>query len=103
MASKLVVTDTRTNQTFDFQLTRAETRVGRAGDRSDLVLDDGQVSRVHAVVKRTQLGFGTLAILGSRGVLLLFVGLAFRSFFVGGFAAFGFQLRFYRLGRAAGS
>ena len=57
MASKLVVTDTRTDLTFDFQLTRAETRIGRAGDRSDLVLDDGQVSRVHAVVKRTANGY----------------------------------------------
>src|SRR5205085_12505747 len=53
MASKLIVTDTRTNQSFDFHLTRPETRIGRAGDRSDLVLDDGQVSRAHALVKRT--------------------------------------------------
>ncbi|HJQ25930.1 MAG TPA: adenylate/guanylate cyclase domain-containing protein [Blastocatellia bacterium] len=57
MASKLVVTDTRTNHTFDYQLTRPETRIGRAGDRSDLVLDDGQVSRVHALVRRTPNGY----------------------------------------------
>jgi adenylate cyclase len=57
MASKLIVKDTRTNHTFDYQLTRDETRIGRAGDRSDLVLDDGQVSRVHAIVKRTAGGF----------------------------------------------
>src|SRR6185369_7933034 len=57
MASKLIVKDTRTNHTFDYQLTRDETRIGRAGDRSDLVLDDGQVSRVHAIVKRTADGF----------------------------------------------
>jgi adenylate cyclase len=57
MASKLIVTDTRTNQSFDFQLTRAEIRIGRAGDRSDLVLDDGQVSRAHALIKRTANGY----------------------------------------------
>jgi adenylate cyclase len=64
MASKLIVKDTRTNHTFDYQLTRDETRIGRAGDRSDLVLDDGQVSRVHAIVKRTAKGY-TLVDLGS--------------------------------------
>ena len=57
MPSKLIVKDTRTNHTFDYQLTRDETRIGRAGDRSDLVLDDGQVSRVHAIVKRTGSGY----------------------------------------------
>src|SRR5690349_1959988 len=53
MPSKLIVKDTRTNHTFDFELTRDETRIGRAGDRSDLVLDDGQVSRTHAIIRRT--------------------------------------------------
>ena len=57
MPSKLIVKDTRTNHTFDYQLTRDETRIGRAGDRSDLVLDDGQVSRVHALVRRTGSGY----------------------------------------------
>ena len=57
MPSKLIVKDTRTNHTFDYQLTRDETRIGRAGDRSDLVLDDGQVSRVHALVKRAGSGY----------------------------------------------
>jgi adenylate cyclase len=57
MASKLIVTDTRTNQAFDFQLLRGETRIGRASDRSDIVLDDGQVSRAHAVIKRTADGY----------------------------------------------
>lgn len=64
MASKLIVKDTRTSHTFDFQLTRDETRIGRAADRADLVLDDGQVSRAHAIVKRTANGF-TLVDLGS--------------------------------------
>jgi adenylate cyclase len=57
MPSKLIVKDTRTNHTLDYQLTRDETRIGRAGDRSDLVLDDGQVSRVHAIVKHTGSGY----------------------------------------------
>ena len=57
MPSKLIVKDTRTNHTFDFELTRDETRIGRAGDRSDLVLDDGQVSRAHAAIRRTAGGY----------------------------------------------
>ncbi|MFL6215006.1 MAG: adenylate/guanylate cyclase domain-containing protein [Blastocatellia bacterium] len=57
MPSKLIVKDTRTNKTFDYELTRDEIRIGRAGDRSDLVLDDGQVSRAHAAVRRTASGY----------------------------------------------
>lgn len=57
MPSKLIVKDTRTNHTFDFELTHDETRIGRAGDRSDLVLDDGQVSRAHAILRRTPGGY----------------------------------------------
>ncbi|MEN3332812.1 MAG: hypothetical protein V7641_2177, partial [Blastocatellia bacterium] len=67
MASKLIVKDTRTNHTFDYQLTRDETRIGRAGDRSDLVLDDGQVSRVHAIVKRTGNGYTLVDIDSANG------------------------------------
>ena len=57
MPSKLIVKDTRTDHTFDYQLTRDETRIGRAGDRSDLVLNDGQVSRAHAAVRRVAGGY----------------------------------------------
>ena len=67
MASKLIVTDTRTNQSFDFQLTRAEIRIGRAGDRSDLVLDDGQVSRAHALIKRTANGYALVDLDSANG------------------------------------
>ncbi|MFL6277013.1 MAG: adenylate/guanylate cyclase domain-containing protein [Blastocatellia bacterium] len=67
MASKLIVTDTRTNQSFDFQLTRAEIRIGRAGDRSDLVLDDGQVSRAHALIKRTANGYALVDLESANG------------------------------------
>src|SRR5881275_1373813 len=67
MASKLIVTDTRTNQSFDFQLTRAEIRFGRAGDRSDLVLDDGQVSRAHALIKRTANGYALVDLESANG------------------------------------
>src|SRR5690349_10359033 len=57
MPSKLIVKDTRTNKTFDYELTRDEIRIGRAGDRSDLVLDDGQVSRAHAAIQRKANGY----------------------------------------------
>src|ERR1700742_359047 len=64
MSSKLIVKDTRTSKIIEHQLTRDETRIGRAGDRSDLVLDDGQVSRAHAIIRRTPNGY-TLIDLGS--------------------------------------
>jgi adenylate cyclase len=67
MPSKLIVKDTRTDHTFDYQLTRDETRIGRAGDRSDLVLDDGQVSRAHAAVRRTSGGYSLVDLDSANG------------------------------------
>lgn len=57
MASKLVVNNTETNRAFEFELAGERTRIGRAADRNDLVLDDGQVSREHAVIKRVRNSF----------------------------------------------
>ena len=68
MASKLIIKDTRTNRTFDFELNRDETRIGRAADRSDVVLDDGQVSRAHAVIKRTPNGYNLVDLDSANGV-----------------------------------
>lgn len=52
MPSKLIVKDTETNRSHDVELTKEQTRLGRAADRSDVVLDSQQVSREHAIVKR---------------------------------------------------
>jgi adenylate cyclase len=52
MPSKLIVKDTETNRSHDYELTKEQTRIGRAADRSDLVLDSQQVSREHVIIKR---------------------------------------------------
>src|SRR5437867_10547163 len=52
MPAKLTITNSETNRTFDFELARDESRIGRAADRNEIVLDDGQVSRQHAVIRR---------------------------------------------------
>lgn len=52
MPSSFFVKDTETHRTFNFDLTLDQTRIGRAADRNDLVLDDAQVSREHAILKR---------------------------------------------------
>ena len=52
MPSKFVVKDTETHRTFNYDLTGEQVRIGRAADRNDLVLDDAQVSREHAILKR---------------------------------------------------
>ena len=52
MPSKLIVKNTETNHSLEFDLAGERTRIGRAADRNDLVLDDGQVSREHAVLKK---------------------------------------------------
>ena len=50
---KLTITDIGTGVMFEFCPTRDETRIGRAVDINDIVLDDAQVSRQHAVIRRS--------------------------------------------------
>ena len=50
-AAKFYVTDCDTGLTTEYELAAGETRIGRAISRNDIVLDDGQVSREHAVVR----------------------------------------------------
>jgi adenylate cyclase len=49
--AKLYVTDCDTGFTTEYEMTDGETRIGRAITRNNVVLDDGQVSREHAVLK----------------------------------------------------
>lgn len=49
--AKLYVTDCDTGFTTEYELTDSDTHIGRAITRNDVVLDDGQVSREHAVLK----------------------------------------------------
>jgi adenylate cyclase len=53
MSAKLVVTNSETGRSNQLDLTREETRIGRAADLNDIMLDDAQVSRHHAVIKRS--------------------------------------------------
>ena len=53
MSAKLIITNSETASSYEFELTRDETRIGRAADHNDVVLDDAQVSRQHAVIKRS--------------------------------------------------
>src|SRR5215813_9713647 len=50
---KLLVKNPETGRAVEYDLNREVTRIGRAIDRNEVVLHDGQVSREHAVVKRT--------------------------------------------------
>jgi adenylate cyclase len=64
MVAKLIVTNDETGRRFEVELANAETRIGRALDRNEVVLNDGQVSREHALVRRGGNAF-TLVDLGS--------------------------------------
>jgi adenylate cyclase len=57
MGIKLAITNTETGRTVDYFLTRTETRIGRAVDQNDIVLEDAQVSRQHARIERTGQNF----------------------------------------------
>ena len=63
MEVKLVITDTKTGRTFEFCPTRDETRIGRGVDLNDIVLDDAQVSRQHATIRRS----GDVFVLNDQG------------------------------------
>ena len=53
MAAKLIIANTETGRSNQVDLIREETRIGRAADLNDILLDDAQVSRHHAVIKRS--------------------------------------------------
>jgi adenylate cyclase len=52
MEVKLIITDTETGRTFEFWPTSDETRIGRGVHQNNIVLEDVQVSRQHAMIKR---------------------------------------------------
>src|SRR5437870_2137408 len=53
MSAKLIITNSETGRSNSLELLREETRLGRAADLNDILLDDAQVSRHHAVIKRS--------------------------------------------------
>jgi adenylate cyclase len=72
MSSKVVVTNSETGQLFDVDLTQDETKIGRAAHRNEIVLDDGQVSREHALIRRI-----------GRSYMIVDLGSANGTFFAG--------------------
>lgn len=52
MSAKLIITKTETGRSHEFELTLDETRIGRSPENNDILLDDAQVSRQHALIKR---------------------------------------------------
>jgi adenylate cyclase len=67
---RLIVKNPDTGRAVDYQLNREITRIGRAVDRNDIVLHDGQVSREHAIVKRTGNGFVLVDLNSANGTYL---------------------------------
>ncbi|HXG93835.1 MAG TPA: adenylate/guanylate cyclase domain-containing protein [Blastocatellia bacterium] len=51
---KLIVRDSYSGNTREYELKNELTRIGRAADRNDIVLDDAQVSREHAQIRRVR-------------------------------------------------
>ncbi len=70
MAAKLVVKNLETGRSFEFELTRDETHVGRAADSNDVVLDDGQVSRRHASIRRNGQEFMLIDLNSANGTFI---------------------------------
>jgi adenylate cyclase len=70
MLAKLIVTNDDTGRRFEVELANAETRIGRALDRNEVVLNDGQVSREHAVVRRAGNAFMLVDLGSANGVFI---------------------------------
>jgi adenylate cyclase len=60
MSAKLIITNNDTGRSYDFELTGDDTRIGRAVDQNDIVLEDAQVSRQHAFIKRDGQAFSLI-------------------------------------------
>lgn len=70
MPAKLVIKHSESGKSFEFDLIRDETHIGRAADRNEIVLDEGQVSRQHALVKRVGPGFRLVDLNSANGTFI---------------------------------
>lgn len=70
MLAKLIVTNDETGRRFEVELAGAETRIGRALDRNEVVLNDGQVSREHALLRRSNRVFMLVDLGSANGVFI---------------------------------
>ncbi|RPI28336.1 MAG: FHA domain-containing protein [Acidobacteria bacterium] len=65
--ARLLVTDTASGQSSEFDLTSPETRIGRAFQVNDIVLNQAQVSREHALIRREDDHFRLIDLDSSNG------------------------------------
>src|ERR1041384_448947 len=70
MPAKLVIKHSESGKSFEFDLVRDETHLGRAADRNEIVLDEGQVSRQHALVRRVGPGFSLIDLNSANGTFI---------------------------------
>lgn len=70
MVPTLIVTNDETGRRFEVELTTDETRIGRAIDRNEVVLNDGQVSRQHAILRRAGNAFMLVDLGSANGVFI---------------------------------
>lgn len=70
MPAKLIITNTESGRSFEYEIARDETHIGRAADRNDVVLNDGQVSRQHVVIKRNNHSFLLVDLNSANGTIV---------------------------------
>ncbi len=70
MPAKLVIKNPDTGHSSEFELIRGETHIGRAADRNDIVLDEGQVSRQHALIQWSASGFTLIDLNSGNGTFI---------------------------------
>jgi len=65
--ARLLVTDTSNSQTFEYDLGSPESRIGRALQLNDIVLNQAQVSREHALIRQEDDSFRLIDLDSSNG------------------------------------
>lgn len=70
MTAKIVIKNSESGDSFEFDLTRDETHIGRAADRNDVVLEASQVSRQHAIIKRSRQAFTLIDLNSANGTFV---------------------------------
>src|SRR5437773_9528509 len=70
MVPRLFVKDLGTGTEFEFELKGTVTRIGRALEQNDLVLNDRKVSRQHAIVRQSGDSFVLLDLESGNGTLV---------------------------------
>lgn len=70
MPAKIVIKNSESGRSFEFDLTRDETQIGRAAGLNDVVLEESQVSRQHAVIKRNRQAFTIVDLNSANGTFM---------------------------------